>query len=123
FESHTPQQDVTLTAFDDFYRGAPELDGFEMRFIADSTSRELALQSGDVDVINGLPEAQWVERMNEQEGIVAETFGVGEVVWLNLDTEHEILQDEKVREAIFLAIDRNNHVALSGEPVGQPVFS
>ncbi|HWV23731.1 MAG TPA: ABC transporter substrate-binding protein [Thermomicrobiales bacterium] len=123
FESHTPQQSVMLTGFADFFRGAPQLDGVEVRFIADTTSRELALQSGDVDVVNGLPEAQWVDRMNQQDGIVADTFGVGEVVWINLDTQHEILKDPKVREAIYIAIDRNNHVALSGEPVASPVFS
>ena len=123
FESHTPQQDVTLTAHADFFRGAPQLAGVQVRFIADPTSRELALQSGDVDVVNGLPESQWVERMNGMDGITADVFGVGEVVFLNLNTEHEILKDPKVREAIFLAVDRNNHIALSGEPVAKPVFS
>jgi peptide/nickel transport system substrate-binding protein len=112
-----------LTANADFFRGAPQLGGVEVRFIADPTSRELALQSGDVHVINGLPEAQWVERMNQSEGIIADVFGVGEVSWINLDTQHEILQDPLVREAIALAVDRNNHVALHGDPVAAPIFS
>jgi peptide/nickel transport system substrate-binding protein len=123
FVSHTPQNNVMLTAHADFFRGAPQLGGVEVRFIADATSRELALQSGDVDVIYGLPEAQWAERMNGMDGITADVFGVGEVVWINLDTEHEILQDPLVREAIFLAVDRNNHIALNGEPVAMPVYS
>src|SRR5690606_22514528 len=108
FESHTPQNNVMLMAFPDYFRGEPQLGGVEVRFIADATSRELALQSGDVDVIYGLPEAQWVDRMNEMDGVVAEVFGVGEVVFMNLNTEHEILSDPLVREAIFLAVDRNN---------------
>ena len=123
FESHTPQNNVMLVANDDYFRGAPKLGGVEVRFIADTTSRELALQSGDVDVIAGLPEAQWVDRMNQQEGIQADVFGVGEVTFINLNVEHEILSDPKVREAIFLAVDRNNHVALFGSPVAEPVFS
>ena len=123
FDSHTPQNNVLLLAHDDYFRGTPKLGGVEVRFIADTTSRELALQSGDVDVIYGLPEAQWVERMNEMEGIVAEVFGVGEIVFLNLNVEHEVLGDPLVREAIFLAISRENHVALFGEPVGEPVYS
>ena len=123
FESHTPQNNVMLMAHADYFRGAPQLGGVEVGFVADTTSRELALQSGDVDVINGLPEAQWVERMNGVEGISAEVFGVGEIVFLNLNVEHEILSDPLVREAIFLAISRDNHVALFGEPVGEPVYS
>jgi peptide/nickel transport system substrate-binding protein len=123
FESHAPQNNVTLLAHEDYFRGTPQIPGVEVRFIADATSRELALQSGDVQVIYGLPEAQWVDRMNELEGITAEVFGVGEVLWINLDTEHEILSDPLVREAIFLAISRENHVALNGEPVARPVYS
>ena len=42
---------MTLTANDDYFRGAPQLAGVEVRFVADGTSRELALQSGDLDVI------------------------------------------------------------------------
>lgn len=123
FTSHTPQNNVTLTKHAEFYRGEPQLDSVEIRFIADPTSRELAIQSRDVNVVNGLPEAAWVDRMNELDGIVADVFGVGEVSWVNLDTTHEILQDIKVREAIMLAIDRNNHIALHGEPVAMPVYS
>jgi peptide/nickel transport system substrate-binding protein len=123
FESHTPQNNVMLTAFADFYRGAPQLSGVEVRFIADSTSRELALQSGDVHVASGLPEAQWVERMNQMDGITAEVFGVGEAIFLNLNVEHEILQDPQVREAIMLAVSRDSHVALMGSPVGEPIYS
>lgn len=123
FESYTAQQDVTLTANDDYFRGAPLLDGVEVRFVADGTSRELALQSGDLDVINGFPEAIWVDRMNEIDGITADVFGVGEVIFHNLDVNHEILQDPQVREAILLAVNRENTLALLGSPVAEPVYS
>lgn len=123
FESYTTQDNVTLTANEEYFRGAPQLGGVVVRFVADGTSRELALQSGDLDVIAGFPEAQWVDRMNEVEGIQADVFGVGEVNFLNLDVEHEILQDPLVREAILLAINRENTIALSGSPVAEPVYS
>jgi len=123
FESHTPQNNVVLVANDDYFRGAPKLGGVEVRFIADSTSRELALQSGDIDVISGLPEAQWVERMNQQDGIQADVFGVGEAIFLNINVNHDIFKEPKVREAVFLAVSRDNHVALFGDPVGVPIYS
>ena len=44
-------------------------------------------------------------------------FGVGEAVWLNLDTTNEYLKDPRVREAIILAVSPENHVALAGAPV------
>lgn len=123
FDSYTAQQNVTLTAFADYFRGAPQLGGVEVRFVADGTSRELALQSNDLDVIAGFPDALWVDQMNQQDGIVVDVFGVGEVVFLNLDVNHEILQDPLVREAILLAVNRENTLALAGSPVAEPVFS
>lgn len=123
FESYTPQNSVVLTANADFYRGAPKLGGVEVRFIADATSRELGLQSGDLDVISGLPEAQWVDSMNQNEGFVAEVFGVGEVIFLNINIEQEPFNDAAVREAVVKSLSRENHVALFGAPVGEPVYS
>jgi len=123
FESYTPQDAVLLTANDDFFRGAPQLAGVEVSFVAEGSSRELALEAGDLDVIAGIPEAQWVDRMSEMEGVQVDVFGVGEVIFLNLDVEHEILQDPLVREAILLAISREDTIALSGSPVSEPVYS
>ncbi len=123
FESYTPQNSVVLTANADFYRGAPLLGGVDVRFVPDATSRELGLQSGDLDVIAGLPEAQWVDRMNEQDGYTADVFGVGEVVFLNINTEMEPFDDPAVREAVVKAISREGHIALSGAPVGEAVYS
>jgi len=123
FSEYTPQTSVKLVANDDYFRGAPKLGGVEVRYIADNTARELGLQAGELHVANGLPEAQFVERMNQMDGIEADVFGVGEAVWLNLDITNEYLQDVKVREAIILAISRDNHVALAGAPVGEPIYS
>jgi len=123
FESYTPQNSVNLVAFDEFFRGTPQLGGVEVRFVPDATSRELGLQSNDLDVINGLPEAQWVDRMNGQDGLTVDVFGVGEVLFVNINIEAEPFDDPLVREAVFKAINRENHIALSGSPVGEAVFS
>ncbi len=123
FESYTPQNSVELVANDDYFRGAPALAGVEVRFIADATTRELALQSGELHVAAGLPEAQFADRINEQEGLVADVFGVGEVLWLNINMEIEPFDDPLVREAVILALSRDGHIALSGAPVGEAVYS
>ncbi len=122
-ESYTPQNAIQLVAHDEYFRGAPKLAGVDFRYIADPTSRELALQSGELDVISGLPEAQWVDRMNETEGQQADVFGVGEAIFLNINTEAAPFDDPRVREAIILALSRDNHLALSGQPVSEPIYS
>ncbi len=123
FNAYNPQTSVELVAHSDFFRGAPKLAGVNVVFLPDSTSRELALQTGDVDVIAGVVEATWSERIDAMDGYTSDVFGVGEVLWLNLNIEHEILKDPKVREAIFKAISRDDHAALAGEPVSEKVYS
>src|SRR6478735_2404176 len=123
FSAYTPQTTPLPVANDHHFRGAPKPGRGEVRYIADNTARELGMQAGELDVSNGLPEAQFVERTNQSDTLVADVFGAGEAVWLNLDTTNEYLKDPKVREAIVLAVSQENHVALSGEPVAQPIFS
>lgn len=123
FKAHNPQTSVELVAHASYFRGAPKLAGVNVMFLPDATSRELALQTGDVDVILGINEASWVKRMDETDGLAVDVFGVGEVLWLNLNIEHEILKDPKVREAVVKAVSRDAHAALAGEPVSAKVYS
>jgi peptide/nickel transport system substrate-binding protein len=123
FGSYTPQTNLDLVANDDYFRGAPQLGGVSIRYMPDAASRELALQSGELDVISGLPEAQWVDRINSEQNFVAEVFGPGEVAFINLNVENEILADPLVRQAIMHAIDLGEHQALYGSPVAEIIYS
>ena len=123
FDSYTPQTSVNLVANDDYFRGAPQLGGVEVRYMPDAASRELALQSGELDAASGIGEAQWVERINAEGTLQADIFGPGEVAFLNLNVEHEVLSNPLVRQAIAYAIDRGEHQALFGSPVSEIVYS
>ncbi|HEU5434318.1 MAG TPA: ABC transporter substrate-binding protein [Thermomicrobiales bacterium] len=123
FDSYTPQNSVTLVANDDYFRGAPKLAGVDYRFIEEASSRESALLAGDLDVINGLPEGQWVDKINKIDNFEADVFGVGEAVFLCLNVAAKPFDDAKVRQAIALALSRDAHVALFGAPVGEPIYS
>jgi peptide/nickel transport system substrate-binding protein len=123
FSQYNPQNAVTLVANDDYFRGQPKLAGVEARYIADSTSLQLGLQARELDVIDGLNEAQWVDQINGEEGLIADVFGVGEVAFVNFNTTVEPLNNPQVRQAIAYALNRDDFVALSGEPVAAPVYS
>jgi peptide/nickel transport system substrate-binding protein len=123
FESYTPQNSVVLTANDDYFRGAPKLGGVEVRYMPDTSSRELGLQSGELDAASGLSEAQWVERINAEGNLIADVFGVGEAAFINLNVTQEPLDDPLVRQAIALAVNRDEHTALYGEPVAENIYS
>lgn len=123
FESYTPQNSVVLVANDDYFRGAPKLGGVEIRYMPDPSSRELGLQSGELDAASGVNEAQWVDRINAEGALQADVFGVAEAVWLNLNLSVEPLSNPQVREAIALALSKEEHAALRGAPVSELIYS
>jgi peptide/nickel transport system substrate-binding protein len=91
--------------------------------MADASSREIGLQSGDLDVISGLPEAQWVDRMAADGAQVVDVMGVAESIFLNFNVTVAPFDDIRVRQAISYAINRDEHLALFGEPVAEPIYS
>ncbi|MGH2533259.1 MAG: ABC transporter substrate-binding protein [Thermomicrobiales bacterium] len=123
FSAYTPQTSVELVANDDYFRDAPQLGGVEVRYMSDASSRELALQSGDLEAASGISEAQWVERINSEGALTADVFGVGEVAFFSINVTVEPFDNPLVREAIALAISKEDHLALYGEPVAQNVYS
>jgi peptide/nickel transport system substrate-binding protein len=81
FESYSPQEKVMLVANTDYFRGAPQIDGVEYRYMADIASREAGLLAGELDVVNGIPDIAWVEKIQGDEGVTVDVFGVGEVLF------------------------------------------
>jgi peptide/nickel transport system substrate-binding protein len=123
FESYTPQNSVVLVANDAYFRGAPKLGEVDVRYMADPSSRELGLQSGELDMAAGINESQWVDRINNEGNLIAEIFGVAEAVWVNFNVTQKPLDDPRVREALALAMSRDEHAALRGEPVAELIYS
>lgn len=123
FESYTPQDTIRLVANEDYFRGAPNLDAVLLRFMPDISSRELGLRAGELDAINGLDEAEWIEQISAEEGLVVDVFGVGEVATIHFNTTVEPLDDPLVRKAIAYALDRDEFLALFGEQIAENVYS
>ena len=53
FAEYQPQQFVRLVANKQYFRGAPKLDEIIYRYIPSDSSRDLAFQSGELDMIYG----------------------------------------------------------------------
>ncbi|HEY85561.1 MAG TPA: polyamine ABC transporter substrate-binding protein [Chloroflexi bacterium] len=123
FDSYSAQEKVVLVANDNYFRGRPLLDGVDYRFMPELNSRELGLLSGELDVINGAAEGIWVDRINQEEGVRVDVYGVGEVATIHFDITVEPLNIPEVRKAIAYALDRDEFLALFGEPVAANVYS
>ena len=123
FKSYSPQERVQLVANPAYFRGKPQLDGVDFRYMPDISSRELALRNAQVDVINGAPDKAWVDKMKGVPGVKVDVFGVGEVAVLHLQTTAPPLDKPEVRKAIAYALERDEFLALVGPGIGENVYS
>lgn len=123
FKSYTAQDKVVLVANDNYFRGKPQLDGVEVRFMADLTSRELGLRGGQLDVINGAPDKAWVDKMKPVQNLLVDVFGVGEVATMYFNLNIPPMDKLPVRQAIAYALSRDEFLAFVGPTVGENVYS
>ena len=123
FKTYIPQERVQLVANPAYFRGKPQLDGVDFRYMPDLSSRELALRGGQLDVVNGAPDKAWVEKMKAVSGVKVDVFGVGEVAVLHFRTGAAPLDKPEVRKAIAFALDRDEFLALVGRGIAENVYS
>ncbi|MEZ5843736.1 MAG: ABC transporter substrate-binding protein [Hyphomicrobiaceae bacterium] len=123
FAEYQPQQFVKLVANKKYFRGAPALEGITYRYIPSDATRDLALQSGEVDMIYGKQDQTWVERMRKLPGIKVGVMEPAEMSALYLNVKSKPLDNIKVRQALAHAIDRKGIVAFKGALVSRPAVS
>jgi peptide/nickel transport system substrate-binding protein len=123
FSSYTPMDRVVLVRNERYFRGAPILERIEVRYMPDVSARELGLRRGELDLVEGLREQPWVEKMEAVPGIVVDTFGPGETHVFHINMTQPPLDDLRVRQAIAYAISRDELVAFLGPRVCEPQYS
>lgn len=101
--------------------GQPFLDKVVVHTVASPESRVAQLKGGQLDVIDSPPWSQ-IEGIEATPGLAVGDYPLGNSHFLILNSHNPLFQDERVREAIALAIDREGIVSASlnghGEPSG-----
>ncbi|MEQ5777295.1 polyamine ABC transporter substrate-binding protein [Thalassospira sp. NFXS8] len=119
FDEALTQQSVSLTAFADYFRGAPLIDGIRADFIPSDSSRELAFRSGELDLIYGQRERHWVDQAMFWDNTTVDIFAPGEFRTLFINRAHAPLDNIKVRQAIADAIDVDQIVQFVGTGIAR----
>lgn len=123
FENHTPGEMVRLLAHKQYFRGQPLLEGVEVLYLPEFSDRDLGLRSGDLDVILGSEETEWLEEVKQEQDIIVDIFGVGEVVTAHFNSSVQPFDDVRVRKAIAYALDRDEFLDLFAQGVVEKVYS
>lgn len=123
FAEYQPQQFVRLVAHEDYFRGAPEIKEIVYRYIPSDSSRDLAFQAGEIDMIYGRQDQTWIERISQLPDVTVVTMLPGEMSQIMLNTTSGPLEDLRVRKAVAHAIDRDGLIQLKGPDVTLPAVS
>jgi len=105
FKAYEPDSHLELERYDDYWGGAPLLDGIRVRVIPERSTQLVELQAGNVDVVYTVPPKD-VERLKDA-GIPVETRSIATYQMLALNLAQGPTTELAVRKAIARAIDRD----------------
>lgn len=106
-------KNIVLSAFDEYFEGRPKIDEISFHIIADPMTRFLMLKSGSLDI--GSIEPMQYERQLDKSFF--DKFDIYENIsqsytYLGFNLRIEKFQNPKVREALSLAINREELVKI-----------
>jgi peptide/nickel transport system substrate-binding protein len=117
FVEQVTQQYVKLAANPTYFRGKPKIDTIIVRNIPSDSARELAMASGELDLMMGKREQRWVDSARKRPGFNVDIFRPGEYRLLHLNEGAPPLNDIKVRQAIAAAVNVDDILRFVGKDV------
>ncbi len=107
---YSPNQSYTLEANADYFRGPPAVEELVLVQFADDAGALAAMNTGEVDVIFGQVAPEQVELLDAQEGVDVLLGPEFTNQLLNYDAQLPPFDDVSVRQAMSMAIDRQDLV-------------
>ena len=90
--------------------GLPYLDAVDIRIIGDENVRRSALVTGEIDWAFWVP-AQAVAELDARPDVVIDSVPAGQYYYIGVNMTEGPLADQRVRQAISFAVNRDNVVA------------
>jgi len=110
---YTREDQYVVEAYDGYWGDKPKLARITFRFLPDATTRILALQSGEVDLIYEVPKESAEEiSANSDLQLLTSEVGAYEALYFNIHGPegYDLGQDVAVRRAVAYAIDKESIV-------------
>ena len=102
--SFKPATSFEVVAYENYWGGKPALDSVTVFNIEDDNTRALALQSGDVDMAQGIRAGDIALFTDNKDYIVKTTTGT-RIEFLTMNTVKSVLKDKNLRLAVNSAVD------------------
>ena len=121
FVNYEPDQFIELERFDDYWRGAPNLERIINRYFAEPGPAVLALEAGEIAFT--YVTADEAVRLQDNPDVTVIPGPSRVINFLNLNPNAvEAFQDKRVRQAIAYAIDREAIIDGLWQGAAEPVY-
>ncbi len=96
---------TVLTAYEDYWGGAPSVEGVEFRYITEPAAALTALQNGEVQWTDNVPPQQ-IESLQGDDTVELQTTPSVDYWYLSMNYARAPFDNRDVRRAISYAVDR-----------------
>ena len=120
--SYDPEAQVDLVRNDDYYGPMPKIKNVQIKVITNDNTRVLALQSGDVDIIEN-PPGNLTKQIEANKDLQVDEFPSTRVDFIEMNGKDEHFADVRVRQAVRAALDLEQVNKLAYDDSGTPATS
>lgn len=118
-QSRTPGENVVLERNDDYHEEPVALDTVEFKVVPETAARIAEIETGDSHIA-GSVESNNMDRVDQHEQTYLDETELLSTSYVGFNTEVEPLDDERVRQAISHAVDREEIINGVYDGVGIP---
>ena len=105
-----PGEYIIMERFEDYFlEGKPYLDRIVFKKMSESTSRVIAMETGQADMTAFASDVQELKRLKKSKHLTLTSNGysaIGPLNWLAFNTARKPFDDKRVRQAIAYATDK-----------------
>jgi peptide/nickel transport system substrate-binding protein len=107
FTGYDPNESVRGRAFEDYFRGKPEIDEVNFLLMPESSARTLAFFGDQLDIIEGARSPGWIQDLQRQKpDSIFDALRPGSIQNVFLNMTIPPLDDLRVRQAIAHGLDK-----------------
>ncbi|MFT8349106.1 ABC transporter substrate-binding protein [Clostridium saccharoperbutylacetonicum] len=111
--------EINLYANKKYWNGAPKVDKVNIKSITDGDTLTMALQSGEIDAAQGLPYASLKLFQDDNKYVISST-NTSRVYQAALNFNSKIIQDDAVRKAMAMCMDKEGFTSVLLQKNGSP---
>lgn len=123
FVSKVSGESYTIAANEQYFEGAPAFKKVTVKIMTDTNAALMALESGEIDVLSHAPASDKMAIESNKDLVWYQNSETPMLIWLMLNKADEHLKNDKVRQAIAYALDKEEIAIGTTDGVGGVLHS